>query len=185
MTKAYIGVGSNIDPSKNVLAALRELSRAVALRGVSTVYSTAPENRPDQPRYYNCVAAVETDLPPLELRRLVLRRIEEALGRARGDDRYASRTIDLDILLYDDLTMKNEDLTLPDPRLFDRPYCAIPVAELAPGLMVPGSTMTIDEVRGNLSMEGIKALETYTREIREKLGLSMSRAKQGNGGAAS
>jgi 2-amino-4-hydroxy-6-hydroxymethyldihydropteridine diphosphokinase len=185
MTKAFIGVGSNISPSKNVLAALRALSKAVALRGVSTVYSTDAENRPEQPRYYNCVAAVETDLPPLELRRLVLRRIEEALGRTRGGDRYAARSIDLDILLYDDLTMKNDDLMLPDPHLFDRPYCAIPMAELAPGLVMPGSNSTIDEIGEHFSTQGMRTLTKYTHEIRKKLGLRVARGKRPNRGPLS
>ena len=185
MSRAFISIGSNIKPSKNVLAALRALSKVVALRGVSTVYSTIPEKRPEQPRYYNCVAAVETDLPPLELKRRVLRGIEASLGRTRGGDRYAARTIDLDILLHDDLTMKNDDLTLPDPRLFDRPYCAIPVAELAPGFLLPGGLASIDELCTKFSAKGMRNLKRYTREIRRKLRLSPVPGKPGKRGSLS
>ena len=171
MTTAFIGIGSNIRPTKNVLAALTALSAAAALRGVSTVYSTVAENRPEQPRYYNCVAAVETDLPPLELKNSVLRQIETSLGRKRELDRYAARPVDLDLLLYDELTLNADGLTLPDPQLFERAYCAMPVAELAPGLLLPGGEMTIDELCVRFSVKGMRKLKKYTREIRSKLGL--------------
>jgi 2-amino-4-hydroxy-6-hydroxymethyldihydropteridine diphosphokinase len=179
MSKVFIGIGSNINPSKNVLSALQALKVAVELRGVSTVYSTAPERRPEQPRYYNCVAVVETKLPPLQLKRLVLRRIEASLGRKREHDRYAARTIDLDILLYGDLTVRANGCEIPDPQLFRRPYYALPVAELEPGLLVPFANKTIAELSGKFSTKGMRALKKYSRGIRRKLGLKSTSGKPG------
>ena len=179
MSKVFIGIGSNINPSKNVLSALQALRAAVELRGVSTVYSTAPERRPEQPRYYNCVAVVKTNLPPMELKHAVLDKIEKALGRKSARDRYAARTIDLDILLYGDLTMRANGCTIPDPQLFKRPYCAIPMAELEPGLLVPFVNKTIAELSGKFSTKGMRALRKYSRGIRRKLGLTSMSGKPG------
>ena len=85
MARAFIGVGSNIDPERNVLLGIQRLAQHVRVAGVSTVYRTAPIGRPEQADYYNCVVAVETALPPLELSQL-LHEIERELGDCARDD---------------------------------------------------------------------------------------------------
>ena len=102
MARAFIGVGSNIDPKKNIRQALRQLAQAVRLTGISTFYREPAIERPTEPAFYNGVVAIETDLPPMRLKQDVLRRIEADLGRRRDSDKYASRTIDLYLLLFDD-----------------------------------------------------------------------------------
>jgi hypothetical protein len=76
--------------------------------------------------------AIETNQPPVAVKVTVLRRIEETLGRVRSEDKFAPRTIDLDLLLYDDVAMSSDMLVLPDPDLACRPFLAIPVFELEP-----------------------------------------------------
>src|SRR3990170_4754101 len=115
MPRAFVAVGSNIDPETNVRRALLLLAREVRLLGISTFYQTKPIDRPDQPPFYNGVIEIETELPPGELKHSLLRRIERELGRVRTEDKHAPRAIDLDLLLYDDVTLEEEGLRLPDP----------------------------------------------------------------------
>src|SRR5262245_53443950 len=98
MTRAFIGVGSNIAPEENIREALRRLTQSVHVVSISTFYREPAIDRPEDPDFYNGVVAIDTDLPPGKLKGAVLRRIEAALGRRRSADKYAARTIDLDLL---------------------------------------------------------------------------------------
>ena len=145
--RAFIGVGSNIEPYQNVRQALRLLARRERLVAVSTVYRTSPlagrvdtpaEPRgQEQPDYLNCVVEIATVRRPLELKRL-LRKIEQQLCRGRGPDRYAARTIDLDLVAYGHEQVRDEGLTVPDPEIAQRAFVALPLGELAPDLPLPG-----------------------------------------------
>lgn len=169
MTRAFVSIGSNIDPEENVKKALLLLSGLTTVRAVSTVYLTEAEDRPEQPSYYNCVVEIETELPAVDVKHHILRRIEAELGRIRTKDRYAARTIDLDLVLYDELVTQTEDLTLPDPDIARRPYLALPLHELSPGLMMPGSGKPIHKVAAALSGKAMKPLEGYTELLRKEL----------------
>ncbi|HVP35376.1 MAG TPA: 2-amino-4-hydroxy-6-hydroxymethyldihydropteridine diphosphokinase [Terriglobales bacterium] len=169
MVRAFIGVGSNINPSENVRNAIRLISREEHILGISTVYETLPEGGLQQPRYYNCVVEIETDTSPVDLKHKVLRKIEKDLGRKRGKDKYAARTIDLDLILYDDLVLNTKDLTLPDPNIESRPYLAIPLYELNPELVLPGTGLSIREVVTNLSMKGMQPLDDYTELLKKEI----------------
>ncbi|HEX9019796.1 MAG TPA: 2-amino-4-hydroxy-6-hydroxymethyldihydropteridine diphosphokinase [Nitrospirota bacterium] len=166
MTRAFIGAGSNIDPERHLAEAVRLLGAAAHIRAISTVYLTAPLDRPDQPSYYNCVVEIETALPPLELKGAVLRRIEAELGRRRGKDKFASRPIDLDLVLYGDVTMAEEELTLPDPEILRRPFLAVPLAELAPELTLPGSKLTLSEIASRMQQSGMTPLAAYSDRLK-------------------
>lgn len=122
---AFIGVGSNVEPEQNVVAALERLRDKTYVTGSSTFYRTEPIGRPDQPWFVNGVWRIDTTLSPTQIRGELLRPIEEALGRRRCDDKFAPRTIDLDLLLDDDLVIDG----LPHPDLA-RPFACIPVREL-------------------------------------------------------
>jgi dihydroneopterin aldolase/2-amino-4-hydroxy-6-hydroxymethyldihydropteridine diphosphokinase len=135
MTLVYIGLGSNVSPEANIPRALELLAKEVRLGALSTFYRTLPVGPAGQPSFVNGVAQVRTDLPPRPLKFEVLRGIEARLGRRRGPDKYAPRTIDLDILLYGDMIVKEPDLVLPDPDLRTRPFLAAALLELAPGLV--------------------------------------------------
>jgi 2-amino-4-hydroxy-6-hydroxymethyldihydropteridine diphosphokinase len=166
MARAFLGIGSNIEPERNVAAALRLLAGQVRILGISTVYRTAPVGRPGQPPFYNCVVEIETGLAPSQVRS-ALRGIEGELGRRRRADRYAPRTIDLDLLLYDDLVMATAELVLPDPQIAQRPFLALPLYELAPELVLPDSGDPIREVAAAMAAHDMQPLPEYTRLLRE------------------
>jgi 2-amino-4-hydroxy-6-hydroxymethyldihydropteridine diphosphokinase len=168
MPRAFISVGSNINAEANVRAAVRLLSEAVRIVGVSTFYATEPIGRPEQPTFYNGVLEVETDIPPRDLKQSVLRRIEHQLGRERTEDRYAARTIDLDVLLYDDQVQDSADLVLPDPDVAARAFLAVPLCELAPDLVLPGSGRSIQAVAARFAGHQMKPLREYTDLLREE-----------------
>jgi len=171
VTRAFVSVGSNIDPAANTEEAFRLLGRETRITNISTVYQTEAEGRPEQPPYYNCVVEIDTALPPRDLKLHVLRAIEEKLGRKRGNDKFAARTIDLDLILYDELVLAEEDLTLPDPDITRRPFLAIPVHELAPALVLPGSGVRIAEVARAMTPHHMMPLKSYTLDLRSELGL--------------
>jgi 2-amino-4-hydroxy-6-hydroxymethyldihydropteridine diphosphokinase len=169
MARAFIGIGSNIDPEKNIRQALRRLTQAARLTAISMFYREPALGRPDDPAFYNGVVAIETDLPPLRLKQDLLRRIEADLGRRRTSDKYASRPIDLDLLLYDDCVLSNNELTLPDPDILERAFVAIPLCELAPDLLLPGSGLPIGRVAARFAVEDMECLPEYTRLLRNEL----------------
>jgi len=139
MPLAYIGLGTNLgerranlDRALSLLAA----SPGVRLLRAARVYETAPVGYTAQPRFLNTVAEVETDLSPADLL-AVLQRIEAELGRVRTV-RWGPRTIDLDLLLYDDLTLDDPALTIPHPRMAERAFVLVPLAELIPDRLLNG-----------------------------------------------
>ena len=169
MARAFIGIGSNIEPAENVRAAIRSLARQTRLVGVSMVYCTAALDRPEQPPYYNCVVEIETEVPPAEVKRGLLRAIENDLGRKRTEDKYAPRTIDLDLIIYGGLVMDAEGIRLPDPEILERPFLAIPLFELAPDMVLPGCGLRIGEVAARLPRDGMKPLKDYAWLLREEM----------------
>jgi 2-amino-4-hydroxy-6-hydroxymethyldihydropteridine diphosphokinase len=169
MTRAFVSIGSNIDPEENVSKAVVLLNRQVRIIGISTVYLTEPVGRPDQPAYYNCVIAIDTPLPPLELKHTVLRRIEDGMGRVRGGDRFSPRTIDLDLILYEDLVIKSVELTLPDPEIRSRPFLAGPLLELAPNLIMPDSKEPVAAIAARMRGSGMKPLVAYTNRLIQEI----------------
>ena len=168
MTRAFISVGSNVNPGDNVREALRRLSRAERILRISTVYKTEPVGRPEQHPYYNCVVAVETRREPLVLKEQVLRRIEHDMGRKRTEDRYAPRTIDLDLILYGDLVLEPEGLRLPDPQILERPFLALSLRELEPALVLPGGRPGVGEIEATDRHDGMKPLFDYTDSLRKE-----------------
>ena len=134
MTRAYVGLGSNLgDREATIRAAVAALPGVVA---VSTLRETDPVGKTDQPRFLNGVAAVETELSARALLDVLLS-VERGLGRERRE-RWGPRTIDLDLLLYGDDTVDEPGLTIPHPSLHERRFALEPLAELDPELVVPG-----------------------------------------------
>lgn len=174
MARAFIAIGSNIDPAKNVSAAIRSLAGQTQLVGISMVYRTDALDRPQQPPYFNCVVEIKTEAPPVEVKYAILRRIENELGRKRTQDKYAPRTIDLDLIVYGDLTMDEEDIRLPDPDILERPFLATPLFELAPDLVLAGCSLRIGDIAAKLPHDGMKPLEDYARLLRNEAGLNAS-----------
>ena len=168
MVRAFIGIGSNIEPERNVRAAVRNLAQQTRVTGISMVYCTDALDRPEQSPYFNCVVEIETEAPPSEVKHGLLRPIENRLGRKRSEDKYAPRTIDLDLIVYSDLAMDVEDIRLPDPEILERPFLTIPLFELAPDLVLAGYGLRIGEVAARLPQGGMRPLEDYTRLLREE-----------------
>ena len=169
MVRAFISIGSNINPSANVESALRTLAKKVHITAVSTVYASKAEGRPGQPDFYNCVAEIETDLNPTDLKYNVLRPIEAELGRRRTPDKYAPRTIDLDLILYGNLVLNTQELVLPDPEIPHRPFIALPLAALDSGLIIPGINMPISQIAAVSQEEQIRPLTSYTEYLRHTI----------------
>lgn len=134
---AYLSIGSNLgDRQANLKRALVNLGLGGAsIRRVSSVYETEPVGHTDQPWFLNIAAEVETTLPPRGLLRLC-REIEQAAGRSRPFPN-APRVIDLDILLYANMIVDEPELHIPHPRLAERRFVLVPLAEIAPGLVHP------------------------------------------------
>ena len=134
MPRAYVGLGANLGERE---ATIRHAVRLLGASRVSTLRETEPVGYVDQPRFVNGVALVETALEPRALLDRLLE-IERELGRTRDGPRFGPRTIDLDLLLYDELVLDEPGLTLPHPRLHERAFVLEPLAELDPALVVPG-----------------------------------------------
>jgi 3-oxoacyl-[acyl-carrier protein] reductase len=149
---AYIALGSNLGDRRaylnRALAELRSRS-GVEVARVSSVYETAPVGGPaGQAPYLNAAAELHTTLPPAALLQLLLE-VESGLGRVRAE-RDGPRTIDLDVLFYDDMVRDDPELTLPHPRLHQRLFVLQPLAEIAPGLIHPVLKKAIADLRGDL-----------------------------------
>ncbi len=169
MARAFIGMGSNIDPERNLREAVRLLASEVRVLDLSTVYLTLPIRRPEQASYYNCIAAIETALSPADLKQRVLRTIENRLGRVRSSDTFAPRPIDLDLLLYDDVILHGEGLELPDPDILRRSFLACGLLELVPDLILPGTRTAIAEIAHRLNDPAMKPLDSYTALLKGEL----------------
>lgn len=139
MNTAYVALGANLgDPAATVLAAFAALANLPESRVVrsSSLYRTAPIGITEQPEFVNAVAELETTLAPETLLDALFD-IEERFGRIRAD-KNGPRTLDLDLLLYNDQLIELPRLTLPHPRLHLRAFVLQPLAEIAPDLAIPG-----------------------------------------------
>jgi 2-amino-4-hydroxy-6-hydroxymethyldihydropteridine diphosphokinase len=142
---AYLGLGSNLgDRLTNLQAAVDALQDEPGLRvtASSRVWETAPVGGPPQPDYLNAVIRVETDLSAQDLLDTA-RRVEARLGRVRTE-RWGARTIDVDILLFDEEAIDESDLIVPHPRLSQRAFVLLPLLELTPDPFLPDGTRLKD-----------------------------------------
>jgi 2-amino-4-hydroxy-6-hydroxymethyldihydropteridine diphosphokinase len=139
--RAYIALGSNLGEREQTLHAALAALRAeygVEVVAVSGLIETEPVGYVDQPRFLNGVAALETELPAAVLLELLLE-VERRFGRVReGVPAQGPRTLDLDLLLYGEAEIDEPGLTIPHPRMHERAFVLGPLAELAPGLEIPG-----------------------------------------------
>jgi len=165
MTEAFLSLGSNVEPEKNLLEAVRLLSHSVKILKASTVYLTKPLQQRLQPEYYNCVLKIETDIEPRKLKFDVLRPIEAEMGRKRTRDKFASRPIDIDIILYGNLAVSTKDMTIPDPDIQERAFFAIPLFEIEPDLVLPLTNEPIREVAARFVKPEIKELKCFTESL--------------------
>lgn len=155
---AYIGLGSNLgDRSKNLSGAVERLSRIGTIAAVSAIYETKPWGVDGyQPRYLNQVAAVNTALDPLEVVAELLG-IEHSLGRTR-QEKNASRTLDLDLLLHGESVVDASGVSVPHPRLHERAFVLVPLAEIAPDVIHPVLNRTVSELAEGADRSGVSLM---------------------------
>jgi 2-amino-4-hydroxy-6-hydroxymethyldihydropteridine diphosphokinase len=142
---AFLGLGSNLGDRLDTLQRAIDLlavEPGIRVRRTSRVWETDPVGGPEQPDFLNVVAEIDTDLEPLDLL-AAAHRVEAALGRTR-DIRWGPRTIDIDILLIDRLTIHDDRLTVPHPRMHERAFVVFPLLELIPDPVLPDNSRLLD-----------------------------------------
>lgn len=135
--RAVVSLGANLgDPRQQIHQAISEIKEICRVISLSTLIETEPIDAPGQPRYFNAIVIIETDLAPLDLLHH-LQRIEQNGGRVRTV-RNAARTIDLDLISFGELFLDSEELTLPHPRAHLRRFVLEPWLEIEPTAELPG-----------------------------------------------
>ena len=166
---AYIGVGSNIDPLKNIENALKRLTKLVKVTGISTFYKTLPIGVTEQEDFMNGVFQISTLMSARTLKFRILRPIESALHREKTVIPYGPRTIDLDLLLRGEDVILDLEFKVPDPDIYERPFIAFPLLELEPDLILPDTGQSISEVAKTMSKELLKPDFQFTQLLQRSI----------------
>jgi 2-amino-4-hydroxy-6-hydroxymethyldihydropteridine diphosphokinase len=177
LNRVYLSVASNIQPEVNIYAAMERLQTSCNLLAISRCFVTdaipAPgqEATKDLPYFINCVALVETAYDAKSLKFDVLRSLESELGRIRTADKYAARTIDLDILLFNDEILQEENLEIPDPDILKRWFLAQGIVDINPDLIVPNTQVALQDYLVSLLEKFAASKQTFTedQELRKKI----------------
>ena len=158
--KAWLGLGSNLqEPVMQLQQALRRVGETTGLKVLrtSSFYRTPPWGDEQQDDFINAVVQIETSLEPLNLLG-ELKTIENLMGRKRSGRRWGPRLIDIDLLLYGDQQLYMDELEVPHPRMHERAFVLIPLAELDPELDIPGRG-SVENLLQQVDCSGIKRLE--------------------------
>ncbi|SMG51213.1 GTP cyclohydrolase MptA [Dethiosulfovibrio salsuginis] len=160
--RVFLALGANLgDRQGNILQALQYLQAKLEVVKVSSFYETDPVGYLDQPRFLNAVCEVETDLSPHDLLRLA-KWVEQRMGRT-VTFRNGPRPIDVDVVLYGDTVMDEQDLTIPHPRMAERAFVLVPLAEIAPDVVDPRSRLTVSELAQSVDRSGVKKSQRCLR----------------------
>ena len=142
----YLSLGSNLEPTLHLKNALAAIDHQFGLARISHIYETSPVGgKKGQPFFWNMVVAVDTNEKPGEIRQWISR-LEKKEGRLRTRDRYRSRTLDVDMLVWKNLIHKNKSYTLPHPDISAKAFVLFPLLEIAPNFVIPGTDKTMVEL---------------------------------------
>ena len=166
--KAFIGIGSNIDPERNIVEALSVLASRVRLSALSSFYVTAALQNRAQCDYINGVVLIECCCSPDSLKFDILRPIEMGQGRVRVEDKYASRPIDLDVLVYGDVVLEEGEMRIPDPELRERGFLQVAMLELAPEFVFPDTGEKLACMVGDQDARSLRRATEFTRTLKER-----------------
>jgi 2-amino-4-hydroxy-6-hydroxymethyldihydropteridine diphosphokinase len=158
-SRAWLLLGSNIDPAVHLAKAVEMLARRAAVEAVSSAWQSPPADGRSQPDYLNAAVLLRTGLSPEALAAGVIAPIENALGRKRTADKFAPRTIDIDLALYDDRQGIFAGGPLPHPDLLRRAYFALPLAEISPDKVHPATGETLRAIAARLQDGSIRRRE--------------------------
>ena len=144
MARVYVSIGSNIDKEKNILSSVQTMQKHYGELDISNVYETLAVGF-EGDDFHNLVVGFDTDESPLEIAQ-VLKQLEADHDRTRGKEKFESRTLDLDQLLYGDLVMQMEGVNVPHPDILRYNFVLKPLAELAGGVQHPEEEKTINDL---------------------------------------
>ncbi|MBU1865284.1 MAG: GTP cyclohydrolase I FolE [Actinobacteria bacterium] len=162
--RVLVSLGSNIEPAHHIPAAIEllEEDECFNVLAVSRIYRSAAVGPAGQPEFHNAAVLIETGLEPLALR-TELRRVEAVLGRERTGDKYAPRTIDLDIVMIEGMATEIEGAGIPDPDIARFAHLAVPMADIAPEWPEPSTGFTLRQIADRLAAE--QEIRPMTHEI--------------------
>lgn len=153
MARVYLGLGSNISREENLAKCIAALKKKFNVLRISNVYETLPVGYKNQENFFNMAVEIETRLEPEKLFSEIMN-IEKSLGRVREKRNYP-RTIDIDILFYDDLVIESESLIVPHPRMHERAFVLVPLAEIAPDFVHPVFKKSVKEMLRSAGRNGV------------------------------
>jgi len=156
MVTAYIGLGSNLsEPIKQVQTAISEIQKIEQsdVSNISSLYLSKPMGPQDQDDYINAVLSIDTDLSAIALLD-ALQAIENKAGRVRKDNRWGARILDLDMILYGNDVINSERLTVPHYGMHEREFVLLPLAEIAPELVLPSGN-SVKDLSQNISVNAM------------------------------
>lgn len=157
MSRLYLSLGSNLNERyANLRRAIGLLREHMSVTAISPVYATEPWGDRDQPAFLNVCVAASTTLAPHDVLHLI-KSIEQEMGR-QPSRHWGPRLIDIDIIFYDNLVLRDEGLTIPHPRLAERAFVLAPLADLIPDFRHPQTGETVWELLDRVGADGVERL---------------------------
>lgn len=165
MARVYVSIGSNIEPLRYIRTGLAQMQQQFGSLTLSSVYESEAVGFEGDP-FYNLVAGFDTDMEVHAVAR-TLRMIEKQNDRKRTGNRFSARTLDLDIVLYDDLILKDEEVELPRDEISQYAFVLLPLAEIAPNLKHPVTGQRLSELAQTFDKESLRRVEWSPIGVRD------------------